>query len=242
MLLQFHNLKLYTWNYIISVLKKKRIPAGYTICQDEDGTILFIHRSKQDVFPLTVRPSVKQIQPYHLTLSAALNFRFLQVGEADKDGLANILLLLRWRVFHSTTASPGLQQFLQHLNQRTWNGSFLHISNLSETHFWNLFSYSTLYILMALWSSCFPVNFMLPTNRANFVFQGPKHTVWPAENSTPPLFNILSMGGFYLKLQRCLFLINIICKAICIIGKKQYDIIWFCVFSVQSYIAASTSR
>lgn len=57
-----------------------------------------------------------------LTLSAAFNFRLLQVGEADEDGLANVQLLLSWGVFHSTAAAPGLQQLLQHLNQRTQFG------------------------------------------------------------------------------------------------------------------------
>ena len=44
------------------------------------------------------------------------------MAQADKDGLANVLLLLRRRVFHSTAAAPGLQEFLQHLNQRTPDG------------------------------------------------------------------------------------------------------------------------
>lgn len=40
------------------------------------------------------------------------------MGEADEDGLANVQLLLSWRVFHSTAAAPGLQQVVQHLHQR----------------------------------------------------------------------------------------------------------------------------
>lgn len=133
-------------------------------CLSTDGTRCFSTQSD-----LLLNKSIPCFS-HCLTLSAALDFRLLQVGEADKDGLANILLLLRGRVFHCTAAAPGLQQFSQHLNQRTQVGLkwiFLkHISN------------RTPYILMALWSSCLPVNFTLPTNGANLVFQGPKRNVF----------------------------------------------------------------
>lgn len=96
-----------------------------------------------------------------LTLSAALDVRLLQVGEADKDGLANILLLLRWRVFHSTAAAPGLQQFLQHLNQRTQVGLKWIFSTQKQPWFWSMFLKCAFIQYIVYFDG--PLVFMLPS-------------------------------------------------------------------------------
>lgn len=174
MLLQFYNLKLCTWNCTTPVLKKWGSQEATPFLPRWNGKILSTDQNKMFFYSQSDLPWNKFISrsSHHLTLSAALDFGLLQVGEADEDGLANILLLLRRRVFHSAAAAPGLQQFLQHLNQRTQVGLKLIFS------FWNVLSYSMSYILMALWSPCFPVHSTLPTNKDNFAFQGPKRTVF----------------------------------------------------------------
>lgn len=50
-----------------------------------------------------------------LTIPDILQLRLPEVCQADKDGLADVTLLLQGCVSDSTAAAPGLQQLLKHL-------------------------------------------------------------------------------------------------------------------------------
>lgn len=114
-----------------------------------------------------------------LTLSAALDFGLLQVGEADEDGFANILLLLRRRVLHSTAAAPGLQQLFQHLNQRTHVGlkqifSTQKLSSFGSTFQKRAFIHNTIYSDGTLFLFMFPSELYAPCKRGSPCISEPK--------------------------------------------------------------------
>jgi hypothetical protein len=64
-----------------------------------------------------VKVSGGGVCPHHslLTIPDVLQLRLPEVCQADKDGLADVTLLLQGCVSDSTAAAPGLQQLLKHL-------------------------------------------------------------------------------------------------------------------------------